>query len=107
MERNIYGYRCRRCDTLHYPFRMRCRECGQNDFFEFDPVALPTHGRLLTFTFVHNLPAEYDVARRGRGGVELEKGIRKHGPHDHAQPEMGREVHRPVGGVRQETNEDF
>ena len=107
MERNIYGYRCRECDTLHYPFRMRCKGCGQNDFFEFDPVALPTHGKLLTFTFVHNLPAEYEVARLGLGVVELDNGIRMLGQLDIADPVMGMEVNGRVGVVRRETYDDF
>ena len=52
MKREIYAYRCRQCGHLHYPFRMVCKECRQNDFFEFDIVPLPKQGKLLTFTKV-------------------------------------------------------
>lgn len=107
MARNIYGYRCNRCDTLHYPFRMRCKQCGENDFFEFDPVALPTQGTLLTFTFVHNLPAEYEVARLGLGVVELDNGIRMVGQLDIDEPTMGMEVNGRIDIIRHETYDDF
>jgi hypothetical protein len=107
MERNIYGYACQKCGALHYPFRMRCKECGQNDFFEFDPVALPKHGRLVTFTYVHNLPAEYEVERLGLGVVELDNGIRMVGQLDIDGPVAGMEVSGRVEIVRQETYDDF
>ncbi|RZV43385.1 MAG: DNA-binding protein, partial [Acidimicrobiia bacterium] len=76
MAREIYAYKCRLCDTMHYPFRMVCKGCKQNDFFEFDTVPLPKSGTLLTFTRVYNLPAQYDVATLGLGIVELENGMR-------------------------------
>ena len=61
MQRDIYAYQCRQCGHLHYPFRMVCKGCRQNDFFEFDIVPLPKKGKLLTFTTVYNLPAEFEV----------------------------------------------
>ena len=82
MAREIYAYKCRLCDTMHYPFRMVCKNCKQNDFFEFDTVPLPKDGKLLTFTFIYNLPAEFEVPRLGLGIVELENGIRVTGQVD-------------------------
>ena len=77
MAREIYAYKCRVCGTVQYPFHMVCKHCRENDFFEFDPVALPKTGRLLTFTRVYNLPAQYEVATLELGIVELENGMRR------------------------------
>ena len=107
MARQIYAYRCRRCDTLHYPFRMRCKQCGENDFFEFDPEPLPTRGKLLTFTHVHNLPAEYEVERLGLGIVELANGVRVTGQVDIDGPAHGMEVEGSVEVVRREQYTDY
>ncbi|MFH1329659.1 MAG: OB-fold domain-containing protein [Actinomycetota bacterium] len=102
MERQIHAYRCRKCGALHYPFRMVCRECGENGPHEFDPVPLPREGTLLTFTFVHNLPAEYEVARLALGVVELSNGLRMLGQLDVAEPTLGMKVVGKVEVVRRE-----
>lgn len=107
MERRIYAYRCRRCGTLHYPFRMRCRSCQENDVFEFDPEPLPTRGTLLTHTHVHNLPAEYEVERLGLGIVELENGIRVTGQLDIEVPQAGMAVVGRVKVIRSEAYTDY
>jgi uncharacterized OB-fold protein len=107
VERHVYAYRCRSCGTLHYPFRMRCKGCGNLEFFEFDPEPLPTSGRLLTYTHVHNLPAEYEVERLGIGVVELENGVRVTGQLDIDEPEMGMAVTGSVDVVRHEAYEDY
>ena len=39
-------------------------------------VPLPRKGKLVTFTFIHNLPGEFEVPRLGIGIVELENGVR-------------------------------
>ncbi|HEY5651440.1 MAG TPA: OB-fold domain-containing protein [Acidimicrobiia bacterium] len=107
MERRIYGYRCRSCGTLHYPFRMRCRQCGNLEFFEFDPEPLPNTGTLLTFTHVHNLPAEYEVARLGLGVIELAGGTRVVGQLDIDQPRLGMAVEGEVAIVRREAYKEY
>ncbi len=107
MERRIIAYRCRSCGTLHYPFRMRCKECGNLEFFEFDPEPLPMTGTLLTFTHVHNLPAAYEVERLGLGVVELEGGVRVTGQVDIDHPTMGMAVTGSVEVVRREAYEDY
>jgi uncharacterized OB-fold protein len=106
MQRQIYAYRCNGCGTLHYPFRMVCRSCRANDYFEFTPEPLPTRGRLLTYTHVHNLPAEYEVARLGLGIVELENGMRILGQLDVEAPELGMEVDGEVAVVRREAYDE-
>ncbi len=107
MERRIIAYRCRSCGTLHYPFRMRCKECGNLEFFEFDPEPLPMTGTLLTFSHVHNLPAAYEVERLGLGVVELEGGVRVTGQVDIEYPTMGMAVTGSVQVVRHEAYEDY
>ena len=106
MAREINAYRCRRCGTLHYPFRMVCSNCKENDFFEFDTEPLPRRGRLLTFTFIHNLPAEFAVARLGVGIVELENGVRMTGQIDIPDPVLGQDVVGTVEVVRHDAYED-
>ncbi len=107
MARDIYAYKCQHCGTLHYPFRMVCKNCKANDFFEFDQVPLPKTGKLLTFTHVYNLPAEYDVAKLGLGIVELDNGMRITGQIDIDNPKMGMKVQGSVEVVRRETYDDF
>jgi uncharacterized OB-fold protein len=107
MNREIYAYKCKRCGTMHYPFRMVCKECKQNDFFEFDTVPLPKSGKLLTYTKVYNLPAQYEVATLGLGIVELENGMRMLGQIEIDEPKMGMPVTGEVEIVRQETYDDF
>ena len=107
MAREIYAYKCRLCGTLHYPFRMVCKECRQNDFFEFDTVALPHAGKLLTFTRVYNLPAQYEVATLGLGIIELENGMRMMGQLEIENPKLGMNVLGSVEVVRQEPYDNY
>lgn len=100
MERSIFAYKCKKCGELHYPYRMVCKKCGKNEHNEFEPVALPTKGKLLTFTEVYNLPADFEVATLGLGIVELENGIRMTGQINIAKPKMGMEVVGKVEMVR-------
>jgi uncharacterized OB-fold protein len=107
MAREIYAYRCRLCETMHYPFRMVCSGCKQNEFFEFDTVPLPKSGTLLTYTKVYNLPAQYEVATLGLGIVELENGMRMLGQLEIDDPTIGMAVQGTVEVVREEPYEDF
>ena len=107
MAREIYAYKCRLCGTMHYPFRMVCKGCKQNDFFEFDTVPLPKTGKLLTFTTVYNLPAQYEVATLGLGIVELENGMRMLGQIEIDDPQIGMAVKGSVQVVREETYDNY
>ena len=107
MAREIYAYKCRLCGTMHYPFRMVCKGCKQNDFFEFDTVPLPKTGKLLTFTTVYNLPAQYEVATLGLGIVELENGMRMLGQIEIDDPQIGMAVKGSVEVVREETYDNY
>lgn len=106
MGREVNAYRCRRCGALHYPFRMVCRECGENDFFEFDVEPLPKRGKVVTFTRVHNLPAQFEVATLGLAVVELDDGMRVLGQLDVEHPVIGMDVVGTVEVVRREAYED-
>jgi uncharacterized OB-fold protein len=64
-------------------------------------------GTLLTFTRVHNLPAEYEVETLGLGVVELEEGVRVTGQIDINEPTMGMKVVGTVDIVRHETYDDY
>ena len=103
MAREIYAYRCRRCGHVHYPYRMVCKSCGENEHNEFDPVPLPKEGTLLTFTELHNLPSDYEVPRLKLGIVELDGGIRITGQLDVTEPRIGMRVKGTVEVVRTES----
>ena len=106
MERSVNAYKCQKCGTLHYPFRMVCKNCRSNDYFEFDAVPLPENGKLLTFTFIYNLPAEFEVARLGLGIVELENGMRVTGQIDIEDPKLGMDVVGKVEIVKRDAYEN-
>ncbi len=107
MAREIYAYECTECGTVHYPFRMRCRGCGELEPFRFKTVPLPRRGKLLTFTKVYNLPAEYEVATLGLAIVELENGMRVTGQLEVDDPSIGMDVFGDVGVVRHEAYTDY
>lgn len=94
-------------DNAHYPFRMRCKKCGDNGFFEFDPVALPKKGKLITFTTLHNLPADFDAATLSLGIVELENGLRCTGQLQIEKPIIGMDVTGAVEVVRRGAYDEF
>jgi len=102
MPREIYAYKCRRCGRLHYPYRMVCKNCGENEHNEFDPVPLPKTGTLLTFTELHNPPSDFEVPRLRLGIVELDGGIRITGQLEIGEPRIGMRVEGEVGVVRTE-----
>ncbi len=101
MTLEIYAYKCRKCGQLHYPFRMVCKQCHANEPHAFDPVPLPKKGKLLTYTFLYNLAADYMVEKLGLGIVELENGLRITGQVNIANPKTGMAVVGRVEVVRQ------
>lgn len=101
MALEIYAYRCRKCGQLHYPFRMVCKKCGKNGPHEFDTVPLPKTGKLVTFTTLHNLPPDFNVAKLALGVVELENGMRITGQLKIPAPKIGMAVAGRVEVVRE------
>ncbi len=99
MEMNILAYRCKKCQHLQYPYRTLCRKCGHN---EFTAEPLPKTGTLLTFTHLHTLPSDFQVAHISLGIVELENGTRITGQLQIKNPKIGMKVKGSVGVVRQD-----
>jgi len=102
MARDIYAYKCQRCGHLHYPYRMVCKACKENEHNEFDPVPLPKTGKLVTFTRLYNLPGDFEVPELVLGIVELENGIRITGQLRIDAPKNGMTVRGEVEVVRTE-----
>ncbi|HOW96911.1 MAG TPA: hypothetical protein P5567_13355 [Kiritimatiellia bacterium] len=100
MELQVYGYKCRKCGQLHYPFRMVCKKCKANEPHGFDPVPLPKKGKLLTYTDLSTLPADFNVAQLTLGIVELENGIRVTGQVRIPKPKTGMAVRINIETVR-------
>lgn len=107
MALEIYAYKCKKCGHLHYPFRMVCNKCKENDYFGFDIVPLPKKGKLLTFTQVYNLPPAFEVEKLGLGIVELENGLRIMGQIQIPEPKIGMEVKGEVQIVRRDDYDHY
>jgi uncharacterized OB-fold protein len=89
MYKEILAYKCQKCGHVQYPMPMVCRKCKRNGPHEFDTEPLPRSGRLLTYTVVHNLPAQFEVPTIALGVVELDGGLRMTGQLRVPRPEMG------------------
>jgi uncharacterized OB-fold protein len=95
--------RCRSCDTLEYPQRPQCRNCGSADF-AVEPLS--GEGTLYTFTVIARggAPAEFDDQQTMTGTiavavVELAEGPRIIGQIADADPatlEIGTPVRAEV-----------
>jgi len=70
----LLGAKCKECGKTHLPPRPMCDDCYSS---EFEWVAIPTKGKLLTYTIIHIAPAQFQsVAPYTMGIVELENGLR-------------------------------
>ncbi len=98
---NIYAYKCRNCGAVQYPYRMICRNCRKNEYDEFDPVTMAKEGKLLTYTRLYTLPADFETAHLTLGIVELDDGNRMTGQLDIEDPAIGMKVKGEVQVVRQ------
>jgi uncharacterized OB-fold protein len=107
MEKNIYAYKCRKCGQLHYPYRTICKKCRRNDHNEFDIVPLAKKGKLLTFTHLYTLPADYETVKLSLGIVELEDGMRITGQLKMEEPKIGMKVKGEVEVVRKDEYNKF
>ena len=106
MEKNILGYKCRKCGHVQYPYRTRCRKCLHVEWKKFDiiydTVPLPKNGKLLTYTHLYALPPDYDRVRLTFGIVELEGGQRITGQLEIDEPRTGMKVKGRVDVVRKD-----
>jgi uncharacterized OB-fold protein len=81
---------------------MVCKNCGENEHNEFDPVPLPRKGTLVTFTELYNLPPAFEVPKLGLGMVKLENGLTITGQLRIPDPRIGMAVRGEVEVVRSE-----
>lgn len=106
MIREILGYKCRKCGTVHYPNRTRCKKCGHTEWEKgnvvYDTVPLPKNGKLLTFTHAYALPPQFELVRLTLGIVELDGGQRITGQLKIDDPKIGMRVKGKVEVVRKD-----
>jgi len=102
MELNIYAYKCQKCGHVQYPYRTLCRQCGENDHAEFDPVPMAKKGKLVTYTHLYTLPADYETVTLSLGIVELEDGNKITGQLNIKDPKIGMKVTGEVKVVRKD-----
>jgi uncharacterized OB-fold protein len=70
----LLGAKCRKCGKVHLPPRPLCEDCLSK---EFDWTALPTKGKLLTYTIIHIAPTQFQAsAPYAVGIVEFEKDLK-------------------------------
>lgn len=66
--------KCKKCGKIHLPPRPVCDNCYSKDF---DWTAVPTKGKLLTYTVIHIAPAQFQsMAPYAMGIVQLENGLK-------------------------------
>lgn len=73
----LLGAKCLKCGKIHLPPRPLCDHCFSK---EFDWTAVPTRGKLLSYTIIHIAPPQFQaMAPYAMGIIELEKGLRMPG----------------------------
>jgi uncharacterized OB-fold protein len=104
MNRDVLAHKCRKCGTVQYPLRTRCKKCGhtewEKDNIVYDLVSLPREGKLLTFTHLYALPPEFEMVSLELGVVELSDGSRVTGQLRIDKPRIGMKVKGKVEVVR-------
>lgn len=100
MEMNIYAYKCKKCGYVQYPYRTICKNCKDNDYGEFVPVTMAKNGKLLTFTHLFSLPADFETTFLTLGIVELEDGNKITGQLNIKNPKIGMKIKGKVETVR-------
>lgn len=104
MKKNILGYKCSKCKTVHYPNRAVCRKCRNE---KFEVVPLPEEGKLLTFTHLHNPSGDFEVAILDLAIVELTNGCRLTGQMKIDNPKIGMKVRSKIEMVRESGYKKF
>lgn len=97
MELSLLAYKCKKCETLHYPNRAVCKKCAHT---EFTVVKLPNTGKLLTFTHLHNPAGDFEIPVLHLGIVELDNGCRVTGQMEIDNPKIGMKVKGEIQTVR-------
>lgn len=70
----LLGGKCKKCGKVHLPPRPICDGCYSK---EFEWTAIPTRGKLLTYTIIHIAPGQFQsMAPYAMGIVQLENGLK-------------------------------
>jgi uncharacterized OB-fold protein len=73
-EGKLLAGKCRKCGKIYLPPRPTCSHCYSKDF---EWTAVPTKGKLLTYTIIHIAPVQFQsMAPYAMGIVQLENGLR-------------------------------
>ena len=102
MTRMIFAAKCSSCQTVTYPPRFTCPNCGG---LEFEQETLGGEGILLTYTDIYALPIDFVQRYLTIGIVELDSGIRVLGQIVADEPSVGMKVKALVSGVREQRGE--
>lgn len=96
----MYGYKCQKCGYINYPYRLVCKKCKQNDTEAYDAVELPKKGKLVTYTRLYSLAADFEVPSLQLGIVELENGTKVTAQLNIKEPKTGMSVVGHIDTVR-------
>ncbi len=106
MQKQILGYKCKKCGHVMYPYHSVCKKCGHTEWkgadIVFDTVPLADKGVLLTYTDVYALPPDFEAVKLSLGIVELEGGQRITGQLKIDKPRTVMKVRGKVELVRQD-----
>ena len=88
-EEKIIWKKCNNCGLLQHSSHLRCLKCKHE---EFDSVTASGSAKLLTYTILKAIPAEFrDKPQYALGVLEFENGVKVLGqitPHDHLKVGM-------------------
>jgi len=70
----LVGVRCTKCGRVYYPPVIKCASCGSG---EVEEVELPSRGRLIYVSTLHQVPTPFEKSKPILLGlVELDNGVR-------------------------------
>ena len=91
----VSGRKCPSCETVYYPAPMVCTKCGTRrdpagtKYSEWEKAPIRGKCRLLTWTRLYNLPADFTDRYLMFGIVEFENGLRVSGQIRVEEPHIG------------------
>lgn len=97
------AYKCKKCGRITYPKRVRCLKCKSMDFEE---IAFPEKGEVLTFTQAYQLPWGIDELYLTLGIVKFENGIKTMGQFTTPEVNIGDKVKASWEKIRVLEGED-
>ena len=74
---NLIGSKCGNCGTVDFPPRAVCPKCGRKSFGKMERVKLRGHGKVLTYTVIHDAPKDFEMMKPYvLAIVEMDEGVR-------------------------------